>query len=208
MKVCTKCDQLKPESSVYYAPLYRKGKQYFSGMCRECKNSKRRVKPSVAPKYNSGSLRQCIKCDLVRPIDNFANKRKEKSSICMPCMRIYSRNYYANNSEDLKSNARRHKASHPNQYKNFAFHNISQDNYNLLLQKHDGLCWICKDKQAICIDHDHSCCDSKSRSCGKCIRGVLCNGCNFMIGLARDDVQVLKSAIEYLKLPDDISSLL
>ena len=32
-----------------------------------------------------------------------------------------------------------------------------------------------------CIDHDHSCCP-ESRSCGQCIRGVICSGCNTMLG--------------------------
>jgi hypothetical protein len=32
-----------------------------------------------------------------------------------------------------------------------------------------------------CIDHDHTCCPGE-RSCGKCIRGVLCMQCNTNIG--------------------------
>lgn len=48
------------------------------------------------------------------------------------------------------------------------------------------------------IDHDHACCPGQ-RSCGKCVRGVLCYNCNFMIGSARDDTSVLSAAIEYLR---------
>lgn len=47
------------------------------------------------------------------------------------------------------------------------------------------------------IDHDHECCQSQ-RSCGKCVRGVLCFMCNFAIGSARDDVGILAAAIDYL----------
>lgn len=28
------------------------------------------------------------------------------------------------------------------------------------------------------LDHDHACCPGKGQSCGKCIRGLLCFGCN------------------------------
>lgn len=31
------------------------------------------------------------------------------------------------------------------------------------------------------IDHDHTCCPG-SRSCGNCVRGILCEGCNLQIG--------------------------
>lgn len=48
------------------------------------------------------------------------------------------------------------------------------------------------------VDHDHSCC-GPDRSCAKCVRGILCASCNKMIGLARDDVLLLQSAIRYLQ---------
>jgi hypothetical protein len=35
-------------------------------------------------------------------------------------------------------------------------------------------------KSAFAIDHDHGCCGG--RSCGSCIRGILCMGCNMSLG--------------------------
>lgn len=44
------------------------------------------------------------------------------------------------------------------------------------------------------VDHDHRCCPG-NRSCGKCVRGLLCYGCNVAAGLLGDDSdQVLKLA--------------
>lgn len=49
-----------------------------------------------------------------------------------------------------------------------------------------------------CVDHDHNCCPGK-KSCGKCIRGVLCFGCNVGLGAFRDDADRMALAIAYLK---------
>ena len=75
--------------------------------------------------------------------------------------------------------------------KNFG---ISLIDYNVLLLKQNNSCAICyidksKLSRNLCVDHDHK--------TGK-IRGLLCDTCNRSIGLLKDDVEVLKSAIQYL----------
>jgi hypothetical protein len=80
----------------------------------------------------------------------------------------------------------------------FKRHHITKEIYDNLLNKYDGKCWICKDVKAVHIDHDHSCCNNDSFSCGKCIRGVLCSNCNTAIGLLKDNVSLIKETIKYL----------
>lgn len=67
---------------------------------------------------------------------------------------------------------------------------------------YDVGCLICGDRKSkMHIDHDHACCTTenyKRTKCGKCNRGGLCQDCNFGLGRFRDDVDRLKSAIQYL----------
>lgn len=59
-------------------------------------------------------------------------------------------------------------------------------------------CDICGDSDSrLVFDHDHSCCPP-GRACDECIRGVLCNGCNSILGHSRDSKETLYRAIQYL----------
>jgi hypothetical protein len=79
---------------------------------------------------------------------------------------------------------------------------ITLAEYEALLQAQGGGCAICAedpgDGPALAVDHDHTCCPGK-RACSQCIRGLLCGDCNRALGMFRDDVARLESAIGYLK---------
>jgi Recombination endonuclease VII len=86
------------------------------------------------------------------------------------------------------------------------FH-LTWDAYQALQAKYDYKCGACgrpesdNGKFVLSIDHDHACCSGRT-SCGKCIRGLLCNRCNRALGLFGDSVELLKKAIEYLETHD------
>lgn len=65
-----------------------------------------------------------------------------------------------------------------------------------------GVCAICHrpnaDGRALAVDHDHSCCPG-NRSCGKCVRALLCSPCNSFIGLAGDSPSRLRAGAAYLE---------
>jgi hypothetical protein len=48
------------------------------------------------------------------------------------------------------------------------------------------------------IDHDHSCCPGK-RSCGKCVRGLLCHSCSVGSGCFGDDPARLRAQADYIE---------
>jgi hypothetical protein len=48
------------------------------------------------------------------------------------------------------------------------------------------------------VDHDHTCCPVDSRSCGKCVRGLICRTCNSAAGLLYDNPAIARSLGDYL----------
>lgn len=48
-----------------------------------------------------------------------------------------------------------------------------------------------------CVDHDHSCCPGQ-KTCGNCVRGLLCIRCNTGLGMFADNIYNMQSAISYL----------
>lgn len=78
---------------------------------------------------------------------------------------------------------------------------ITVDEYEALLDRQGGVCAICGGEQlgrSLEIDHNHSCCPG-DKSCGGCIRGLLCGKCNRGIGQLDDSVSMLRLAIAYLE---------
>lgn len=73
---------------------------------------------------------------------------------------------------------------------------ITLSDYDNMSETQGGVCAICGNFEArpnvsrLSVDHDHE--------TGK-IRGLLCDRCNRMLGCAKDDVQILEQAIEYLR---------
>lgn len=63
----------------------------------------------------------------------------------------------------------------------------------------DRTCMSCGEEvDRMVIDHDHSCCPGDT-SCGDCVRGALCTGCNVGLGYFRESPAKLRGAIEYLR---------
>ncbi|MFJ3248304.1 endonuclease VII domain-containing protein [Streptomyces sp. NPDC086782] len=79
---------------------------------------------------------------------------------------------------------------------------VTIDEYDAMLSAQDGVCAICKAPdptgKELAVDHDHTCCPDAAKSCGECVRGLLCWPCNVGIGHLRDDPKILTAAAAYL----------
>lgn len=72
--------------------------------------------------------------------------------------------------------------------------------YALTWHAQDGRCYLCGDplttaNRGTHIDHDHDHCPVKT-SCPVCRRGLACDSCNKIIGLARNDPDRLRLIAE------------
>lgn len=107
--------------------------------------------------------------------------------------------YYKNNISKIKQRKSLSIGEVRNRHYVYKY-SITLEKYNELLNQQNGVCAICKksestlDKQGnlanLCVDHDHI--------SGK-IRGLLCRMCNSALGKFKDDINLLNSAIQYLK---------
>jgi hypothetical protein len=152
-------------------------------------------------------MKKCNRCNKEKPISDFFKNIKRSDGVqtyCKICHLEYGRERYANpkafkrrqmNGEIYK---KRRQASSRKWYLK-ATYNITEIDYNTLFNKTFGQCYICNIKVDywLHVDHDHNCCPG-AKSCGKCIRGLLCHNCNSLLGHAKDSTDILMKAAKYL----------
>lgn len=79
---------------------------------------------------------------------------------------------------------------------------ITGREFDAMLEAQGGVCAICAgvnaEGRALAVDHDHTCC-SGERSCGRCVRSLLCYDCNVALGHFNDDPERIRRAANYLE---------
>lgn len=81
---------------------------------------------------------------------------------------------------------------------------LEESDYELMLASQGGKCKLCGSSspgvgaEKFAVDHDHRCCPTK-RTCGNCIRGLLCWQCNAGIGNLQDSPELLEIAAKYIR---------
>lgn len=140
-------------------------------------------------------MKVCNGCSREKTLDSFYRNPSVKSgyaAICKECNKERAIAWRKNNMArflEIKRASNRKKR-----------YGISIETYNRMLIEQKGECKICKSKfRNLQIDHDHS--------TGK-IRGLLCNPCNRILGMAKDSTLILASAIQYLSMHKIINLVL
>lgn len=80
---------------------------------------------------------------------------------------------------------------------------VTREQYDAILAAQGGVCWLCKEppdfgRESLNVDHDHRCCDDKYKTCGSCIRGLICGACNLALGLLDHKPERLEAGFKYL----------
>ena len=154
-------------------------------------------------------MKLCKRCEEIKPFSEYFVNLKRKDGVqtyCKPCHLEYGRQRYANPEAYARRQmnrdeySKRRKASGRKWYLK-SIYKLTEDEYQKLYDSQEGKCWICNERKNyyLHVDHDHSCC-AKEKSCGKCIRGLLCYSCNSLLGYAKDNKEILKSALKYLEI--------
>lgn len=89
--------------------------------------------------------------------------------------------------------------------------NITSDQFAWLHYIQNNTCFMCGEAEVridnrtgtvmnLAIDHDHRCCSARGKSCGKCVRHLLCSTCNIMVGFAELKPKVVHRFADYIDL--------
>ena len=132
--------------------------------------------------------KKCKRCEEEKDIEDFSFKTRymtksglkiTRTPYCRECLRLFGK----------ESREKYPYSWISTRYK------ISQEEAKLWYEKTMGFCEICgvewqEGQNKLCIDHNHN--------TGK-IRGILCKACNHVLGHSYDNIDILESAIFYLK---------
>lgn len=128
--------------------------------------------------------KRCAGCDAFKPESDFTRNRRRPDGFMDKCKSCEPPNGGGNR-----------------EYRIRVTYNISLAEFEEILRSQGGRCATCGTDSpggnGWCIDHDHSCCGGP-RSCGECVRGILCTHCNSALGYVRDNTQTLMNMVAYL----------
>lgn len=154
-------------------------------------------------------LTNCLDCEQFLTDENWRGSlRKWRRYVCNSCW-TQRQNNYRNADPDRCEKATKHRKLRQESWtierkeeerrKAYARllkrkYNISIEEYDEMLKLQNNSCAICKTQEqsgkgCLHLDHCHS---------SGIVRKLLCSRCNMMLGLARDNIEILKTSIDYL----------
>ena len=142
-------------------------------------------------------MKICTRCKVEKEFSMFHKNPSSKNgyqTVCKACVSIRLKAYYKS-LDNLKKE----------EFKITTKKSFLKRRYGLTPEKLDsmyalqnGECLICKTKKetystpkGLLVDHCHA--------TGK-VRGLLCNSCNMLLGLAKDNTEILQRAIAYINV--------
>ena len=129
-------------------------------------------------------MKTCTKCRIQKPTTEYYTDKKLKdgfASHCKNCHNVSVRKWRKENKEKCQTN-----------WLKFRY-GIDLATKQQLLSAQNNNCAICKTK----LDNGHRTHVDHCHVSGK-VRGILCGHCNHMLGHAKDNIETLKKAVQYL----------
>ena len=193
-KICSTCKVEKLTSTDFYFS----SRDGYLAVCIPCTKKKDKESRQAKPEQAKERKR---KWRSVKDNKDKENARyKDYYEINKEHLKNKAKEYTVKNKEKVLSRAKKYRET-PD-YLDYYYkrnYSLSLEEVLQIKEKQNSQCLIClkSDKEIgkrLYIDHNHE--------TGE-VRGLLCNYCNTLIGYAHEEVEILKSAINYLKKYND-----
>jgi len=199
-KTCIKCNKELSLKMFYKSTITKDGIDYY---CKECRKSSSLSSHRGGTKKNKCSVKECQRYTYAK-------------TLC----RIHYARWDRNGSVELKYTIKDSYAEYPSMKYESVRRRRLMYTYKITLEKYEqmsiGGCEICGENpyehKILHVDHDHKCCPvkyvngnaRKLKTCGVCIRGVLCNRCNAAVGryekgVMRKDYPLKDKIVKYVQ---------
>jgi hypothetical protein len=200
-KTCKACNTEKEITEFYSTKSFHKYKGKVDYMCKTCRNGD-------TLKYHRGPANKTC------TVDN-CDKRHYAKGYCRlhyDRVRVYGRTEVYKDIIPLSGEKVLYREVNGKKVEYLYSHEIRlKHKYHMTLEQWYAFaekgCNVCgtqiqEGERNLHVDHDHKCCPG-AMSCGKCIRGVVCNRCNSAIGMyernvLREDYFNREKIINYL----------
>lgn len=135
-------------------------------------------------------MKTCIKCEIKKDISEYHKNKTTSDGLhtyCKTCRNVKNKvgSRYGKATLDPKEYNRQRQI--------FYKYGLTIEQYNAMLSQPCGACG----DNATAIDHNHECCPTV-KTCGKCIRGVLCHKCNLLEGKLSANKDRVVAIMNYL----------
>jgi len=136
----------------------------------------------------------CPHCETTKPVSEFYKDPRHRDGLgswCKSCVREASAKRHAMRTPE------HHRASHL-----WTCYRLRPEDWEALYIVQGKKCAGCgKKTRQLQVDHDHACCPG-GKSCGKCVRGLLCKTCNTRrLPMIEGSHHLVEALTAYLAVP-------
>ena len=188
VKTCRDCGENKPLEEFSPAKKAADGRTSYCRACLRVRHRRYRdarsggvLKRVQAVRASSPDVKWCPGYKQEQPKASFGSNRAAHDGLtayCKPC----------HTKKGRQSKERNHGSTRDYHLKRR--YGITSADVDAMIEAQGGVCAICRERKPQHVDHDHL---------TGTVRGVLCSCCNQALGNARDRIDVLRAAIDYLE---------